>query len=137
MNTQQAPQAQGTAVSQLMRQLQARRLRQIASVLSVALAVIVIQAALLGTWLPAVLGVVALACVRSSAQMSRRGELDRATLILLSTLTATASVAMWGSQGLFNGILLTFPVILILAGMLARPRLFVGFSIFTKLLIGG
>lgn len=136
MNTQQAPQAQGTAVSQLMRQLQARRLRQIASVLSVALAVIVIQAALLGTWLPAVLGVVALACVRSSAQMSRRGELDRATLILLSTLTATASVAMWGNQGLYNGTLLTFPVILILAGMLARPRLFVGLLVAMLAVIG-
>jgi diguanylate cyclase len=136
MNNPQDPQAQGLAVSQLMSQLQARRLRQLAGVLSVALAVIVIQSALLGTWLPAALGVLALVCVRTSAQMSLRGELDRASLVLLSTLTATASAAMWADQGLYNGTLLTFPAILILAGMLARPRLFVGLLVAMLLVIG-
>jgi diguanylate cyclase (GGDEF)-like protein len=111
-------------------------LRQIATVLSVALAVVVIQAALLATWLPALLGVLALVCVRWSAQLSLRGELDRANFVLLSTLTATASAAMWDTQGLYNGTLLAFPVILILAGMLARPRLFVGLLLAMLAVIG-
>jgi diguanylate cyclase (GGDEF)-like protein len=136
MNNQPDPQAQDLAVSQLMRQLQGRRLRQIATVLSVALAVVVIQAAVLNTWIPAVLGVLALVCVRSSAQLSQRGELDRANFVLLSTLTATASAAMWDAQGLYNGTLLTFPAILILAGMLARPRLFVGLLLAMLAVIG-
>ena len=136
MNNQQDPQAQGLAVSQLMSQLQGRRLRQIATVLSVTLAIVAIQAALLATWIPAVLGVLALVCVRRSAQLSQRGELDRANFVLLSTLTATASAAMWDAQGLYNGTLLTFPVILILAGMLARPRLFVGLLLAMLAVIG-
>ena len=53
-----------------------------------------------------------------------------AIVLVLGTMTAVVSVSLWISQGLYSGALLGYPVILIVAGMVSRLRLFVALLLF-------
>lgn len=54
--------------------------------------------------------------------LNRRGHTARATLLLLSSITAMSWLLMWWGDGLKDAALLTFPVLLIMAGLLVGKR---------------
>lgn len=54
--------------------------------------------------------------------MNRRGYTARATLLLLTSITAMSWMLMWWGDGLKDAALLAFPVLLIMAGLLVGKR---------------
>lgn len=54
--------------------------------------------------------------------LNRRGHTARATLLLLSSITAMSWMLMWLGDGLKDAALLSFPVLLIMAGLLVGKR---------------
>ena len=109
---------------------QARRLNQIANVLGVVLVVMGIQAVLSQSSSNALLVVLAMLVLLVGARMNRRGWTDSAIFLVLGSMTAVVTVSLWLSQGLYSGAMLCYPVILIVAGMVSRLRLFVGLLLF-------
>jgi diguanylate cyclase (GGDEF)-like protein len=112
------------------RSAQARRLNQIANVLSVVLVVMGIQAVLSQSNWNALMVVGAMLALLVGARMNKRGWTDSAIFLVLGSMTAVVTVSLWLSQGLYSGALLCYPVILIVAGMVSRLRLFVGLLLF-------
>ncbi|MBB1520885.1 putative bifunctional diguanylate cyclase/phosphodiesterase [Aquipseudomonas guryensis] len=108
------------------RRLQARRLSQIANVQYVVLLLIGLQTVLAQSWLNTVLVLLALALVLVGQQLNRRGATDTAIVLMLVSLAGLVTVSLWFSQGLYSGVLLAYPAILIVAGMVAPLRLFIG-----------
>ncbi len=109
---------------------QARRLNQISTVLSVVLVIIGAQTVLSHNGFNSALVVVAMLAVMIGARLNQRGATDAAIVLVLSTMTAVVSVSLWTSQGLYSGALLSYPVILIVAGMVSRLKLFVALLLF-------
>ncbi|MBT9528698.1 MAG: hypothetical protein IV111_00850, partial [Pseudomonas sp.] len=109
---------------------QARRLNQIANVLSVVLVVMGIQAVLSQSNWNALMVVLAMLALLVGARMNKRGWTDSAIFLVLGSMTTVVTVSLWLSQGLYSGALLCYPVILIVAGMVSRLRLFVGLLLF-------
>ena len=110
----------------LERRLQARRLLQIANVQCVVMLCIALERVVSGLWLDVGLIGLALLVVLSGRLLIGRGQLNLAMAMILFSLTALVSVSLWFSQGLYSGGVLCFPAILIVAGMVAPLRLFVG-----------
>ena len=109
---------------------QARRLNQISSVLSVVLVIIGAQTVLANSWTNSLLVILAMLAVMVGARLNLRGATDAAIVLVLGTMTAVVSASLWLSQGLYSGALLGYPVILIVAGMVSRLRLFVALLLF-------
>lgn len=118
-----APSLQDDLVDQRM---QARRLNQIVNILKVVLLIIGVQTLVAHNWLNSLLVLMSIGVVLYGARMSRRGNTDRAILLILSSMVALVTISMWFVQGLYSGALLCYPVILIVAGMVSRLKLFVG-----------
>ncbi|MBC9251434.1 hypothetical protein A9179_14275 [Pseudomonas alcaligenes] len=114
------------AADPLERRLQARRLNQIANVQLVVLLLIGSQTLLARSWLNAALVLIALALVGLGKRLNLHGATNWAIMLMLSSLTALVTCSLWFSQGLYSGVLLSYPAILIVAGMLAPLRLFIG-----------
>ncbi|MBP8172086.1 MAG: EAL domain-containing protein [Pseudomonas sp.] len=112
------------------RAAQARRLQQISVVLSVVLAVIGVQTLLAHSWPNSLLVILALLALMVGMRLNQRGATDAAIILVLGVMTAVVSASLWLSQGLYSGALLAYPVILIVAGMVSRLRLFVGLLLF-------
>lgn len=110
----------------LERRLQARRLMQIANVLCVVLLLIATQTLLAQRWLDSALAALALVSVLVGRRLNQCGLVDASIRLVLFVLTALVSVSLWFSQGLYSGALLAYPGILIVAGMVASLRLFLG-----------
>lgn len=110
----------------LARQLQARRLMQIANVLCLILLLIGMQTLLARSWINTCLVMLALMAVLLGRWLNRRGRVEASISLVLFSLTALVSMSLWFSQGLYSGALLAFPAILIVAGMIAPSRLFFG-----------
>ena len=110
----------------LARQLQARRLMQIANVLCLILLLIGMQTLLARSWINTGLVIFALMAVLLGRWLNRRGRVEASISLVLFSLTALVSMSLWFSQGLYSGALLAFPAILIVAGMIASSRLFFG-----------
>ena len=90
----------------------------VAVALSVALPFFVYQARWI-TVFPLLGGlVVAVICF----MLNRRGHTARATLLLLTSITAMSWMLMWWGDGLKDAAMLAFPVLLIMAGLLAGKR---------------
>jgi diguanylate cyclase (GGDEF)-like protein len=117
--------------------MQARRLNQIANVLSVVLVIIGVQTLVAHSWLNSSLVLTAIGVVLIGARLNRRGATDRAMLLMLSSMVALVTISMWFNQGLYSGALLCYPVILIVAGMVSQLRLFVGLLLVMLLSIAG
>src|SRR5690606_18615302 len=58
--------------------------------------------------------------------LNRRGRVELSVALVLCSLTALLSVSLWFSQGLYSGGVLGFSAVLIVAGMVASLRLFIG-----------
>jgi len=116
-----APQAAVDDYSQGMRE---RRLTQIARLVVVAESLTALAYAWHGAWLiAATLGgaaAMALLCLL----LSRRRRQSLGGAVLLASLTVLASALMWISDGLHDVAVVTFPVILIMAGLLGAKRYF-------------
>ena len=112
------------------RAAQARRLQQISVVLSVVLAVIGVQTLLAHSWPTSLLVILALLALMVGMRLNQRGATDAAIILVLGVMTAVVSASLWLSQGLYSGALLAYPVILIVAGMVSRLRLFVSLLLF-------
>ncbi len=112
------------------RAAQARRLQQISVVLSVVLVVIGVQTLLAHSWPNSLLVILALLALMLGMRLNLRGATDAAIILVLGVMTAVVSASLWLSQGLYSGALLAYPVILIVAGMVSRLRLFVGLLLF-------
>ena len=112
------------------RAAQARRLQQISVVLSVVLAVIGVQTLLAHSWPNSLLVILALLALMVGMRLNQRGATDAAIILVLGVMTAVVSASLWLSQGLYSGALLAYPVILIVAGMVSRLRLFVSLLLF-------
>ena len=112
------------------RAAQARRFQQISVVLSVVLAVIGVQTLLAHSWPTSLLVILALLALMVGMRLNQRGATDAAIILVLGVMTAVVSASLWLSQGLYSGALLAYPVILIVAGMVLRLRLFVSLLLF-------
>jgi diguanylate cyclase (GGDEF)-like protein len=120
------PQEQGAPGDLLERRLQAARLMQIANVLCVVLLLIGLQTLVARSWLNTALVGVALLSVLLGRLLNRSGRVDASVALVLFSLTGLVTVSLWFSQGLYSGALLAYPGILIVAGMVAPLRLFIG-----------
>nr|WP_286946189.1 EAL domain-containing protein [Pseudomonas sp. UBA6718] len=110
----------------LERRLQARRLMQIANVLCLVLLLIGTQTVLAHLWLDTTLVGLALVAVLIGRRLNQCGLVDASIRLVLFILTALVTISLWFSQGLYSGALLAYPGILIVAGMVAPLRLFLG-----------
>jgi diguanylate cyclase (GGDEF)-like protein len=126
MTRAQAPRKLDVQNDPLERRLQARRLVQIANVLCLVLLFIGAQTIIAQSWLNTGLVVAALLLVVAGRQLNLRGRVELSVALVLCALTVLVSTSLWFSQGLYSGAVLGYPAILIVAGMVASLRLFVG-----------
>lgn len=126
MKHAQNSQTQDEPGDPLERSLQARRLVQIVHVQCAVLLCIGVERVVAGRWLDVGLVTLALLVVLGGRMMIGRGRVNIAMAMILFSFTALVSVSLWFSQGLYSGAVLCFPGILIVAGMVAPLRLFVG-----------
>ncbi len=104
--------------------MRARRLAQIARLVLIAEATTTVIYAWHGAWLIATtLAIGAVLCGLCLA-ISRGGRQSLGGAVLLASLTLLASTLMWISDGLHDVALVTYPVILIMAGLLGAKRYF-------------
>jgi diguanylate cyclase (GGDEF)-like protein len=104
--------------------LRARRLFQIANLSIGALAVGALFYAYSSRWVVVSILVAGILLMLVCRQLSRKGQTDLGNLVLLVSVTAMMSTLMWMFQGLRDAAFLTYPVILIMAGLLVRSRHF-------------
>ena len=83
-----------------------------------------------GTWGLAGMLFVGLVPLGVCLWLNRQGKSNSALLILLVSVTVMISGLAWGNEGLLDTSLLAFPGILILVGVLANPRYFLGFLVY-------
>lgn len=104
--------------------LRAKRLNQISSMVVVTTCIALFTYLVNGNWgIASVLTCIVL-MMFACRWLSLRGNMDAASVLLLSSLTAGASTLMWISEGLQDTVFLTYPVILIMAGLLVSRRFF-------------
>ena len=103
------------------RALRARRLFQVSSLALGALTIAALGYLLKERW--NIVGILSIGIVMMliCQQLSRKGHTEAGNLVLLLSVTAVMSTLMWTSEGLRDAAFLSFPVILIMAGLLVRP----------------
>ena len=102
----------------------ALRLKQFARLVCVALSIATVQYAFMGIpHVPWITGAGACAMLLSD-WLSRHGSLNASVLLLFATSGIVAFTIMWIGAGLADSILLAFPVLLMAAGQMLRPRYF-------------
>ncbi len=79
---------------------------------------------LLGAWLDTGLLAVGLSAMLVFRHLYLRKGNYQAVPFLLITLTLLVSISLWFNQGLFSGALLSYPVVLVVAGIVATRTLF-------------
>ena len=102
----------------------ALRLKQFAGLVFVALGIATVQYSFMGLpHVPWITGVGACAMLLS-VWLNRRGAVNASVLLLFATSGTIPFVLMWLGAGLADSILLAFPVLLMAAGQILRPRYF-------------
>ena len=103
------------------RALRARRLFQVSSLALGALTIAALGYLLKERW--NIVGILSIGIFMMliCQQLSRKGHTEAGNLVLLLSVTAVMSTLMWTSEGLRDAAFLSFPVILIMAGLLVRP----------------
>lgn len=105
-------------------QQQGQRLRMIAIVLTVVIVTICVRALLVGDWFDIALAASALASLLVARQLVPEDKAGSVVSVALVALTLLLSLYMWLSQGLYSGVLIAFPALLVIAGVSASLRLF-------------
>lgn len=108
------------------RDMPAQRLLQIANVLCVILLCIGAETVLAQDWLNTGLVALALLFTLVGRYLNQRGRIELSVALVLSSIMVLVSVSLWFSQGLYSAALLAYPGILIVAGMVASLRMFIG-----------
>ena len=112
----------------------ALRLKQFARLVCAALTIATVQYSFMGMpHVPWITGAGAGAMLLSE-WLSRRGALNASVLLLFITSGTIPFIIMWLGAGLADSILLAFPVLLMAAGQMLRPRYF--FLVMTAILLG-
>ena len=112
----------------------ALRLKQFARLVSVALAIATVQYSFMGmSHVPWTTGAGVCAMLLSD-WLSRHSALGASVLLLFATAGTIPFVIMWLGAGLADSILLAFPVLLMAAGQMLRPRYF--FAVMAAILVG-
>ncbi|MDT8990830.1 EAL domain-containing protein [Curvibacter sp. APW13] len=106
------------------RALRARRLVQIALLVMVAMAIAMVFYAIKGSWQVVTPLVVGVFCMAGCLWLNARGHTDAANDVLISAVTLSMYSLVWVAEGLHDAALFTFPVLLILGGLLLRPLAF-------------
>ena len=102
----------------------ALRLKQFARLVCAALAIATLQYVFMGMpHVPWITGAGVCAMLLSD-WLSRHGALNASVLLLFATAGTIPFVIMWMGAGLADSILLAFPVLLMAAGQMLRPRYF-------------
>ena len=101
--------------------LRSRRLVQISSLTMAGLAIVALRAILLEKWSDAAIMGAGITTMLLCQSMNRRGATGAANLLLVFALTAMVSLLMWNGEGLRDSALLTFPAVMISAGLLTKP----------------
>jgi diguanylate cyclase len=104
--------------------LRARRLFQISSLVSVGLSVAIVGYLMDGNWLILSLLLPGVGVMLLCQWLSRRGHIDLAITLFLYALASLVALLMWVSEGIQDVALLSFPALLIMAGLLVRARAF-------------
>jgi diguanylate cyclase (GGDEF)-like protein len=104
--------------------LRSRRLVQISGMVMLALAVAMGAYLIKGQWHVVGTLSVGFAMMGVCQWLNFRGRTGTANRLLLTSLMATVSALMWVAEGLHDVVMLTFPVLLILAGLLVERRFF-------------
>ena len=104
--------------------MRARRLKQIARVVLIAESATAAIYASHGQWQVAATLTLSAALSLLCLSLSQHGRHAVGGAVLLVSLTVAASTLMWISEGLHDVTLATYPVILIMAGLLGSPRFF-------------
>lgn len=104
----------------------AERLTHIVNLLCIVLLIIGGRAVVLGSWLDMLLALLGLAAALVGRHLIRRERMEVAVLLVLCIMMVLVSVSLVVNQGLYSGGLLSYPCLLICAGMLASRRVFVG-----------
>jgi diguanylate cyclase len=104
--------------------LRARRLFQISSLVAVGLSAVMVGYLLDRNWLIFSVLAPGVGVMLLCQWLSRRGRIDFAITLFLYALAIMVALLMWVSEGLQDVALLSFPALLILAGLLVRARAF-------------
>ena len=111
--------------SPIAQEIRAKRLNQVAGICLLSLLGLAAIYASRQSWALTLLLLFGSTMMAASLWLNRQGKTDRATLLLLYSLTATICAAIWRGDGLHDAAQLAFPGILIIAGLLAkRPHFF-------------
>jgi diguanylate cyclase (GGDEF)-like protein len=106
-----------------------QRLRQLCGLLLVALAVTAITSALGADWTTFTLLAAGFAVVAAGGLLNDRGATTAAGRLILWTLAAVATTAMWFNQGLYSPAILAYPCVLLISTMLVGGRNFVALAL--------
>lgn len=101
--------------------LRSRRLVQISSLTMAGLAIVALRALSLEKWSDAAIMGAGITTMLLCQSMNRRGATEAANLLLVFAMTAMVSLLMWNGEGLRDSALLTFPAVMISAGLLTKP----------------
>lgn len=107
------------------KELKLKRLLQITTASMIGLSLTSLVSYLDGRYLVSTVMVLGIALMFFCQQLAQTGREEYADVILLSSITIIASVLMWMNEGLKDSAFLTFPVILIIAGLLVKLWQFV------------
>ena len=102
--------------------VRARRLVQISGLTMAGMGVIAVRAMTYQRWLEVAALAAGIVTLLLCQAMNRRGATEAANLLLVVALTVMVSLLMWNGEGLRDSALLAFPAVLIVAGLLTRPR---------------
>ena len=102
--------------------LRALRLAQFSALVALALCVSVPFFVYLQRWSVVVPQLCGLLMAALCFLLNRRGHTNGATLLLLTSITAMSTALMWSGGGLRDAALLTYPVLLTMAGLLVGKR---------------
>lgn len=124
MTQQRASAATAAQPSEYAFEFQGKRFRQIAVTVATAFAVVALQNLIARHWVNAALLLTGIAAIGLSLACHRRGAADRASQLLLATITLIITALMWVGQGVHDTGALAYPGILVVACMLLSFRQF-------------
>ena len=91
----------------------------------VVMALLAARTILMGAWLDTVLLAVGLSATLIFRYLYLGKGNARAVPLLLATLTVLVSLSLWFNQGLFSGALLSYPVLMVVAGIVVARAVFI------------
>ena len=105
--------------------LQQRRLRQILWAIILALGIITLLSLSRGAYISVAVEILAIGLLFQAFRWNERGQLARATALMVATLMAVLCALMAVSEGLYDEAVMAFPALLVFASMYGSRRIFI------------